>query len=311
MTGITPIKSPVSKSGNVILEEELSCQLIIDAYKRDYGIDVSEYFTGIDNVKIYKCLDTKYRFYFPFSLAGKSNIYEELQKMPGYYELRLEHQIAESFFTPNESVLEIGCGHGLFIEKLQAKGISCTGLEFNQAAVKVGIEKGLNILSQDIFEHSKEHGGSYDIVYFFQVLEHITQVNEFLQACIDVLKVGGKLIVGVPNSNPFLYKYDKYHTLNLPPHHMGLWDTTALANLQNFFSLRLNGVLVEPLQDCDYDRYFKLQAQQLKSQSKLSSMIIETFLVDLRPTRIRRQLQKFISKWVPGRNLLAVYTKIL
>ena len=201
--------SPVTYTKNIALEAELSPEIITNAYKNEYGIDINEYFKEIDTVKIYKCLDTNYRFYFPFSLAGKSKLYEALQKYEWYYGLRQEHQLAETFIDQNSQVLEVGCGNGFFLQKLQTQGTKCTGLEFNVEAIKVGCEQGLNILKQDICEHSKEYYEKYDVVCAFQVLEHICQVGDFIQAALDCLKPGGKLIIGVPNSNPYLYKYDK------------------------------------------------------------------------------------------------------
>lgn len=309
-TAITKVKSPVTDKCNVIFEEELVCQLIIDAYKKDLNIDVSEYFEGIDSVKIYRCLDTGYRFYFPFSIRGRSELYKELEKQPWYYGVRLEHQLTESFLKANDSVLEIGCGRGFFLERLSQRGMMCTGLELNEDAVRSGQDKGINILNQDIGEHAKEHYETYDVVCSFQVLEHITNVLDFIQASLKAMKVGGKLIIGVPNNNPFLYKYEKYHTLNLPPHHMGLWDTRSIVNLQKYFSIRLDRILIEPLQKQEYEHYFKLQAQHVKTKSELLGRVFEIILLYMRPTRIRWKLQKAVSRFVQGRNILAVYTKI-
>ena len=303
------IKSPVTNKYNVILEEELNCQLIIDTYERDYNIDVSKYFLDIESVKIYKCLDTGYRFYYPFSLSGDSNLYEELQKKPGYYGLRQEHKTAKAFIKPNDLILEIGCGSGLFLEDLQEQGIICTGLEFNEDAVQVGRCKGLNILSQDICDHAKENKGKYDIVCNFQVLEHIYSVHSFLEASFDTLKPDGNLIIVVPNNNPFLYKYDKYHTLNLPPHHMGLWDKESLLNLQKVFSIKVKRLIVEQLNEDEYEKYFKFQYQYLHTKSSLLSNLNKFFLLKLRPYRLRSLLQNIASRFVQGRNILAVYTK--
>jgi SAM-dependent methyltransferase len=304
------MKSPLTNSFNVSLEEEITCQSIIDAYDNDYNIDVREYFKGVDFVKIYKCLDTGYRFYFPFSIVGKSQLYEELQKRSGYYKLRLEHQVAEAFFKANDSVLEIGCGNGFFLKKLQQQGLSCTGLEFNEDAIKDGQDQSIRILKQDIIEHAKTHYGHYDVVCSFQVLEHITEIHDFIRASIESLKTGGKYIIGVPNNNPFLYRYDKYHTLNLPPHHMGLWDKQSLKNLQKYFNIRLDNLLIEPLQIYDYEYYFKIQIQHLKCQSIFIGNIAEMMLLSMRSTKIRLKLQRIISRFVQGRNLLAVYTKL-
>lgn len=301
--------SPITHSNNITLEAEIGTKIIIDAYEKEYKIDINEYFEGLDTVKIYKCLDTNYRFYFPFNIAGKSNLYEALQKYEWYYGLRQEHQVAEKFIANNSKVLEIGCGSGFFLQKLQTKGIKCTGLEFNVEAIKTGRAQGLNILNEDIRTHSTNCNEKYDVVCAFQVLEHICQVQDFIQAALDCLKPEGKLIIGVPNSNPYLYKYDKYFTLNLPPHHMGLWDKQTLINMQKVFSIELTNITVESLSGGEYEYYFKLAIQDLKTKSKLVGAIVEALTIKLKPIRVRRKIQQLMGKFIQGRNVLAVYIK--
>jgi 2-polyprenyl-3-methyl-5-hydroxy-6-metoxy-1,4-benzoquinol methylase len=310
---VTPnvqIASPVTHSSNVALETELTSKIIIDAYNKEYGIDINEYFQDATTIKIYKCLDSNYRFYYPFTLAGKSDLYEALQKYDWYYGLRKEHQVAETFIESSFNVLEIGCGSGFFLQKLQSKNIKCTGLEFNLEAIKTGREQGLNILKQDVCEHSNDEHEKYDIVCAFQVLEHICQVGDFIQAALDCLKPGGKLIVGVPNSNPYLYKYDKYFTLNLPPHHMGLWDKQTLINMQKVFNVKLNYISIESLDGWEYDHYYKLAVQDFKAKSKLLGVIVEALLVNFKPSKVRIKIQKLVGNFIQGRNVLAVYTKL-
>ncbi|NJL10542.1 MAG: methyltransferase domain-containing protein [Calothrix sp. SM1_7_51] len=192
------IKSPITNSHNVLFEEEISIDVIIEKYIQDYQIDVSLYFSEVDSLKIYRCLDTGYRFYFPLKPTGDGDLYEKLQEQPWYYGIRWEHLTSENFVKANDLVLEIGCGRGYFLEKLSNKGILCTGLELNEDAVDFVKSKGLNVLKQDIKEHAIEYCEKYDVVCYFQVLEHVPNVNEFIQASLDALKTGGKLIIGVP-----------------------------------------------------------------------------------------------------------------
>ncbi len=86
-------------------------------------------------------------------------------------------------------------------------------------------EQDLNIFSQDVSNHS---------------LEYICQVYDFIQFSLKALKYGEKLIFSVLNSNNYLYKDDKYFTLNLPPFYVGLWDKQALINLQKLFKIKLD-----------------------------------------------------------------------
>ncbi|MDX2098474.1 MAG: class I SAM-dependent methyltransferase [Leptolyngbyaceae cyanobacterium bins.59] len=303
------IKSPLTNDSQVALEEELNCQKIIDAYRKHLDLDVSHYFQELESIKIYKCLTSGYRFFYPFSLVAKSDLYQKLQSNPNYYSLRWEHYQTENLLQPENSVLEIGCGSGLFLEHLsQKKFRKLTGLEFNPQAIESGTAKGLKILNQDIIDYAKEHPNYHDAVCSFQVLEHISEVTPFLNACINTLKVGGHLILGVPNNNPYLFEYDKYHTLNLPPHHMGLWDQESLTNLPQWFPIRLNRLMTEPLYEYDY--YFNLKVAYLKEHAPLKGHFAEFLLMQLRPDRVRWKLKQILSRFLPGRNLLAIYTRI-
>ena len=76
----------------------------------------------------------------------------------------------------------------------------------------------------------------------FQVLEHIYDVKEFLEHALQVLKKGGKLVIGVPNNEPYFLGYDKYCTLNLPPHHMGLWNIKVFEKFAPIFGLKIISV---------------------------------------------------------------------
>ena len=54
----------------------------------------------------------------------------------------------------------------------------------------------------------------YDIVVGIEVLEHLVSVKSFLQACYDSLKVGGNIILEVPNHRDVLYSCYKSPAYN-------------------------------------------------------------------------------------------------
>lgn len=59
----------------------------------------------------------------------------------------------------------------------------------------------------------KENESQFDVVTFFQVLEHIADVHSFLTSALLTLKTGGKVILAVPNNEPYYLKYDRLHFL--------------------------------------------------------------------------------------------------
>ncbi|MGX5819820.1 class I SAM-dependent methyltransferase [Chitinophaga lutea] len=280
------------------LSDSIDVQQIIQLY-RDMGMDVAGYFAGMQQVHVYACPDTGFRFFHPASLAGNAAFYEDLQRIyPEYYPLKWEHRVAAQEVSPGNRVLDIGCGDGGFLRLVmdQVKDVQVHGLEFNAMAMKKARAKGIAVTSDRIETFAAERPASFDVVASFQVLEHVTDVTSFLQAAIACLKPGGKLIIGVPNNHPWLYGSDKLHTLNLPPHHMGLWSAGALSAIAPLFGLRLRDTRPEPLVNYYYyaDYYIKTKG-----------------LASLRP--ILYPIVKRIFKWTrsmrKGQTILAVYEK--
>ena len=242
------VKSPVTLSDNTKLIETVPINIIIEGYRKLLDMDVSEYFVGLHNIFIYECLDTGFRFYYPENIFGNEKFYAELQTKDFYYNPWIwENKTALKNIEPGSKILEAGCGTGSFLEVMSKKGFNCTGLELNQAAVTVCQQKGLNVYKQLLEEHVTAHAEMYDVVCSFQVLEHVYDVNSFITTSLQCLKPGGKLIIAVPNNNPWYYKYDKLNTLNMPPHHSGLWNKKTFLQLPRFFPVKIIKILHEPL----------------------------------------------------------------
>jgi 2-polyprenyl-3-methyl-5-hydroxy-6-metoxy-1,4-benzoquinol methylase len=238
---MTAPQSPITKNNNTTLTDTFSAKDIISLYKQQLDIDVSRFFTS-PSFYLFRCNDTGYRFYYPEGLDGDGKFYEALQNKLGkeyYHTWKFENQLAFDEIKPGDKVLDIGCGIGNFLIRAKEKTNNVVGLELNQNAVNVCRQKDLTVFNEMIQEHAATHEDYYDVVCMFQVLEHIYDVKDFLEASLKVLKRGGKIIIGVPNNEPYFLGYDKYCTLNLPPHHMGLWNKDVFKQLEDLFNLAL------------------------------------------------------------------------
>lgn len=267
------IQSPLDSSSLAEFQTSIPTKKIIEAYNKAFGIKVNSYFKDIHEVKIYKCINTQYQFYYPYGIEGDSRFYETLQKISWYYvDWKWEHQKVLESISKNDKVLEVGSGNNGFVEKLSQLNYDVTGLELNVNSVNKGIKQGLKILNESIEEHSTKNQSQYDTVCSFQVMEHISNIHSFIEAKLSCLKKNGTLIISVPNNESFL-KYG-FNNLNVPPHHMGLWKKESLINLTNIFPIKIEKILFQPLQDYhQYYFYYNTYKYFWKFPDKLSRLL--------------------------------------
>ncbi len=277
------VVSPFYERVEAVCKKGISSRLIINEYGK-LGLNVERFFLGIDRVKIYECPLTKYRFYYPASIAGDDIFYEDLQELEsGYYiEERDEYRIVLDKLTEGEKVLEVGCGDGYFLEKLRDRGLDGEGLEFNGKAVEKCRSKGLNVDRVPIDAFAAQNLEKFDVVVLFQVLEHIYDVSPFIQHLLTCLKRGGKLIFAVPDNSPYYKNFRIHLTFNLPPHHMGLWNAESLRNLEKVFDMSL----VSTEYDDDYSSipnyvYFLGDLLLTKFRSVYNNKLLRNLLIVL------------------------------
>src|SRR5208283_1889345 len=96
------IDSPLVEGAVARLVGAIGREHIISKYRDGYQIDVSDYFLGVDDVKIYECKETGYRFYYPFSLVGKESLYRQLESTADgkYKNDKWEYRKALTFIEP-------------------------------------------------------------------------------------------------------------------------------------------------------------------------------------------------------------------
>ncbi len=299
------MRSPLTNNENVHQIDTVSVDRLISGYKDYYNIDVSLYFKNIDELQIYLCEETSYMFYFPFNLSGDSGFYEELQKFDWYYDpWKWEHETTKKFLKKSDRILEVGSGGLGFIKKLNDSGFDVTGLELNSESVIQADQMGLNVFGETVQYHAENYSDKYDVVCSFQVLEHISQVHSFIQAKIDCLKSRGRLIISVPNNDSFI-KLDKNLFLNMPPHHMGLWNKTSLMALSEVFDLKVENIIPEPLAQYHLDWYINLNVTHRILKSKIFGSVFRK----LKLRSLYSFLVKSFRKSIKGHTILIVFTK--
>ena len=104
-----------------------------------------------------------------------------------------------------KKVLEIGCGNGYVLEQLAKQGAICTGLEPGPQTAAVS---NPNIKIIRGFFPSALIKEKFDLIMHFNVLEHVSNLENALAEQMNLLNEGGSILLGVPNCEPYLFNND-------------------------------------------------------------------------------------------------------
>ncbi len=121
-------------------------------------------------------------------------------------QLRSDFDAIANWVEMNSSLLDLGCGDGSFLEFIRAKCQAITyGVEIKDSAVLACVEKGLNVIQQDLeggLALFKEQ--SFDTVVLSQTLQTIHQTERILR---EVVRVGKQCVVSFPNFGHWSHRY--------------------------------------------------------------------------------------------------------
>lgn len=112
--------------------------------------------------------------------------------------IRLDHRIICGLIDPKSKVLDLGCGDGellsLLIEKKNVRG---TGIELDEKRIYKCIERGLSVSHGNIDTELADYTTkTFDYVILNESLQQVLAPQKVI---LESLRVGKKVIVGIPN----------------------------------------------------------------------------------------------------------------
>lgn len=134
-------------------------------------------------------------------------------------------------------LLDVGCGDGAFLERAATWGFAVQGIDLDKRSVSVArtLRHLPDIESRTLAEHvdqCKKQSVRYDVITFFEVLEHQDDPMEFLRKVTSLLVPGGRIAGSVPNRERFLGRIEqRFDAGDLPPHHFLWFSAPVLQNL--------------------------------------------------------------------------------
>lgn len=157
--------------------------------------------TNADPSEVQKFSDLAHRWWDPNS---------EFKPLHDINPLRL-NWIDQAIGLDGKKIIDIGCGGGILSESMAAKGAQVTGIDLSDKALSVAklhlLESGQIVDYRHIAAETMaaEHPSSFDAVTCLEMLEHVPDPAQTVQACATLAKPGGDVFLSTINRNPKAY----------------------------------------------------------------------------------------------------------
>lgn len=104
----------------------------------------------------------------------------------------------QQWIAPGSRVLDLGCGDGEFLARLQAeRQVQGIGLEIDRDSITTAIRRGLNIIEQNLDRGlANFRDNSFDTVVMAHALQAVRSPHLVLE---EMLRIGRECIVTFPN----------------------------------------------------------------------------------------------------------------
>ena len=111
---------------------------------------------------------------------------------------RIDLEKIKSIMGPEASILDLGCGDGLFLQHLRANGWTrLQGVELDQEEAIRCVERGVDVIQSDLDEPLSDFvDSSFDYVLLSRTLQTVRRPEVVLN---EVLRIGDRAIVSFPN----------------------------------------------------------------------------------------------------------------
>jgi len=180
-----------------------------------------------------------------YGFSNKFNIAMLYQKIWTYGRLNLITKLMKENIR-GKQLLDIGSAYGLFLSHAQQRGFIITGIEISNAAVNWA-RKNLNLnVRCGTIETVSIPKNFYDVVCFWDVIEHVENPLTFLRTVQDLTKDKGLIIFSCPYFDSIAPRLLKSRWNSRPEQHLWQFTTEKLKQLFEDANLKLLTIIKNP-----------------------------------------------------------------
>jgi SAM-dependent methyltransferase len=160
--------------------------------------------------------------------------------------------------TEARQVLEIGAGFGYFLEQISPslfRPEDVTAIEYNDTARARLVSAGYNALGVDVRSSALASVvGRMDCVFMFQVLEHLSGLDELMARLNQLMRPAASLFIAVPNQKHVNFNEVHGSLCDMPPNHISRWTPKSIKAFANRHGFELQSCELEPSNWRDFVR---------------------------------------------------------
>lgn len=138
----------------------------------------------------------------PPAVVSMTNGYFELASLDHFWVRRrfeVFRTMAGGLILGAQEIAEVGCGHGVLQRQIEQQyGREVTGFDLNENGLKHNLSKFSKVCCYDIHQKIEPLRARFDLIFMWDVLEHIRDEDRFLQAIWFHMAPNGRLIINVP-----------------------------------------------------------------------------------------------------------------
>jgi len=145
-----------------------------------------------------------------------------------------------SKYVSKGTILDYGCGTGMFLNTCKNAGWKTFGIEPDQGARIMTAEADTEVFENKHLLQEKHPGQKFDVITLWHVLEHVTDLDPTLEFLKNKLSPNGVLIIAVPNHSSFDAKhYRQFWAAYDVPRHLYHFERKTIEQLLARFQFKL------------------------------------------------------------------------
>ena len=190
------------------------------------------------------------------------------------YTLKQKLKLISSYVSRG-TMLDYGCGTGMFLNVCKNDGWETYGMEPDDNARKMSIEKGLDVFSDKDKVSNRIVDKKFNAITLWHVLEHVTDMEATLSFFKSKLNDDGVLIIAVPNHVSYDAQYYKeFWAAYDVPRHLHHFDINSMTSL-----VEKAGFKFKESKPMKFDSFY---VSMLSEKYKTGSVnLVKSFLVGL------------------------------